>query len=405
MNAGCLHTIQTGIAVTLILALTACTSHPPTILPSPSAAVSATETPIVPTPTVTSTAEAHATATQEAATAGPPTVETGQYFQGFQFRLPPALGAEARSRQTPFSEILGEQYPPYLEITLAGYAAQNTNFEPQILVYPVWLLRENPTQIVQTLKDLLRDHPPSLRGSLPLLPPVPAGQLLHAQVRYLTFEGGSGVRLLTQFAQDASPIHNEGLLYIFQGLTSDDAYYISAFLPVSASFLPDQADDPEDLPFPAYNSPNFDAEYTSYQQAIKARLEAASPEEFLPSLSALDQLIESFQTEGMLDVQESETSVCVNAWPERLHVNGFAYLDPDPPIPNNLRREAGKANDLIGEIQPGETMKILEGPQCADGWVWWKVRTFGSELTGWTAEGNLEEYWLVPCPSRKECGP
>lgn len=403
MNAACLYAIRIGIAVTLTLVLTACASPPPTILPSPSATISATETPVV--PTTTSTVEAPATATQEAATAGPSTVETEVSFEGLHFRLPPGLASEVRSLETGFSEILGEQYPPHLEFTLAGYRSQNVNFEPQIRVYPVWLLRENSTQTVQALKDLLRDRPPSLKGGIPLLPPVPAGQLLHAQVRYLTFEGGSGVRVLTQFAQDASPIHNEGLLYIFQGLTSDDAYYISAFLPVSASFLPDQAEDPGDIPFPAYNSPDFNAEYTSYQQATHARLETASPDDFLPSLGALDQLIESLQTEWMLDVQESKTSVCVNALPERLHVNGFAYLDPDPPIPNNLRREAGKDNDLIGEIQPGETMKILEGPQCADGWVWWKVRTFGSELTGWTAEGNLEEYWLVPCPSRKECGP
>ena len=403
MNAACLYAVRVGIAVTLSLVLTACASPPPGALPSPSATISATVTRSV--PTTTSTVEAPATASQAAATAGPPTVETHISFGELLFHLPPEVASEAHSRETDFSEILGEQYPPHLEFTLEGYRSQNTNFEPQIRVYPVWLLRENPTQIVQTLKDLLRDRPPGLKEGIPLLPPVPAGQLLHARVRYLTFEGGSGVRVLTQFAQDASPIHNEGLLYIFQGLTSDDAYYISAFLPLSASFLPDRAEDPADIPFPAYNAPDFGAEYTSYQQRIQARLEAASPDDFLPSLGALDQLIESLQTEGMLDVQESRLSVCINALPERLHVNGFAYLDPDPPIPNNLRREAGKNHDLIGEIQPGETMKILEGPQCADGWVWWKVRTFGSELTGWTAEGNLEEYWLVPCPSRKECAP
>ena len=403
MYVACLYTVRTGIAVTLILALTACASPPPTVLPSPSAAMPATKTPIV--PTITPTLEAPATATLAAATAGPSTVETDISFEGLHFRLPPGLATEVRSLETDFSEILGEQYPPHLEVTLAGYPSQNANFEPQIRVYPVWRLRENPTQTVQTLKDLLRDRPPGLEGGIPLLPPVPAGQLLHARVRYLTFEGGSGVRLLTQFAQDASPIHNEGLLYIFQGLTRDDAYYISAFLPVSASFLPDRAEDPGEIPFPASDSPDFDAEYTRYQQAIRARLEEASADEFVPALEALDQLIESLQTDGMVDVQESRLSVCINALPERLHVNGFAYLDPDPPIPNNLRREAGKNHDLVGKIQPGETMKILEGPQCADGWVWWKVRTFGSDLTGWTAEGNLEEYWLVPCPSRKECGP
>jgi hypothetical protein len=88
-----------------------------------------------------------------------------------------------------------------------------------------------------------------------------------------------------------------------------------------------------------------------------------------------------------------------------LRVGLFAYVDPDPPLPNNLRTEAGKKYDLVGAIEPGKAMKILEGPKCADGWVWWKVRAVDSKLVGWTPEGSQQEYWLIPCPSQKGCHP
>ncbi len=96
---------------------------------------------------------------------------------------------------------------------------------------------------------------------------------------------------------------------------------------------------------------------------------------------------------------------CGNALPTRLQLGSYAYVDPEPPLPNNLRSAAGKDNTLIGDIQPGQAMKILEGPKCADGWVWWKVQTLETDLVGWTAEGDEQDYWLIPCASESECAP
>jgi hypothetical protein len=96
---------------------------------------------------------------------------------------------------------------------------------------------------------------------------------------------------------------------------------------------------------------------------------------------------------------------CVDSPPTRLRVGLFAYVNPDPPLPNNIRSEAGKDQALTGEVLPGRAMEILDGPKCADGWVWWQVRTLETELVGWTAEGDHESYWLVPCASREACAP
>jgi hypothetical protein len=331
-------------------------------------------------------------------------------FQGVQLHVPVDVASGVHVGVAPASDAMGEPYPAYVEFTLANYISRN-RLKPQIRVYPVDELSVSGNQIVQELRKLLAERPTTLQIGIgiPILPPLHAGQLTDAQIQYLTFANGSGIRVLTQFAQDAGPINNEDLVYVFQGLTNDERYYVSAFLPVSAPFLPDHVDDPDTVPavdgvsFPKFNSTSFNSEYASYQQAIKHKLDTTPPEEFSPALSKLDDLVASLQV-GSTN-QEAASVPCLNAPPTRLRIDLFAYVNPDPPVPNNVRRDAGKDNALIGEIEPGKAMKILEGPKCADGWVWWKVRALETDLVGWTPEGDAQNYWLIPCSSRQECGP
>ncbi len=90
--------------------------------------------------------------------------------------------------------------------------------------------------------------------------------------------------------------------------------------------------------------------------------------------------------------------------PTRLWVGGYAAVSMEPPLPNNVREGPGTNNHLIGKIQAGYPMEILDGPECANNWTWWKVRSLVDGLTGWTAEGDANGYWLVPCPPESECG-
>lgn len=85
---------------------------------------------------------------------------------------------------------------------------------------------------------------------------------------------------------------------------------------------------------------------------------------------------------------------CPDAPKSRLHVGDLAYVTKDPPLPNRVRTEPNRDADMLGYINPAGSMEILEGPSCADGWVWWKVKN--ADLEGWTAEGDQETYWLVP---------
>jgi hypothetical protein len=96
---------------------------------------------------------------------------------------------------------------------------------------------------------------------------------------------------------------------------------------------------------------------------------------------------------------------CPGARPPRLLVGGFAYVSPTPPLANRVRSGPGRDFDVIGSLQPGEAMHVLDGPACANGWLWWKVEALDQDLTGWTAEGDSDNYWLVPCASENECIP
>ncbi len=94
--------------------------------------------------------------------------------------------------------------------------------------------------------------------------------------------------------------------------------------------------------------------------------------------------------------RERPGPTCKPAKPTRLQVGGRAVVKDEPPLPNRVRSEPSLGSKIIGEIAPGDGMVLLEGPVCAGNWLWWKVQADGSGLVGWTAEGDDQDYWLVP---------
>jgi hypothetical protein len=87
---------------------------------------------------------------------------------------------------------------------------------------------------------------------------------------------------------------------------------------------------------------------------------------------------------------------CPGALPARLRTGDRGMVTLDPPKSNRVRENAGTQFRILGQINPGETFVVLEGPACANGWNWWRVRAEKDGLTGWTAEGDAAIYWLVP---------
>ncbi|OGO28415.1 MAG: hypothetical protein A2Z16_09185 [Chloroflexi bacterium RBG_16_54_18] len=89
---------------------------------------------------------------------------------------------------------------------------------------------------------------------------------------------------------------------------------------------------------------------------------------------------------------------CAGTYPSRLNVGDRAFVSTDPPLPNRVRTLPDPESPITGYLDVSEKIEILEGPVCSATWIWWRVRSLEKNLTGWTAEGDAENYWLVPLP-------
>jgi len=96
---------------------------------------------------------------------------------------------------------------------------------------------------------------------------------------------------------------------------------------------------------------------------------------------------------------------CPNLLPSRLAVGVYAYVIPIPPLPSRVRTGAGLIYSAKGLAQPGAIMRVTAGPRCNGGQTWWKVDLQNSELAGWVAEGDNQDYWIAPCPEEGHCPP
>ncbi len=88
--------------------------------------------------------------------------------------------------------------------------------------------------------------------------------------------------------------------------------------------------------------------------------------------------------------------ICPGGLDTRLDVGRQAQVTLDPPTPNNVRQGPSRVSRLMGQIQPGEKVEITGGPICNKGMIWWEIQSLSSGLKGYTLEGDLETYWLVP---------
>jgi len=87
--------------------------------------------------------------------------------------------------------------------------------------------------------------------------------------------------------------------------------------------------------------------------------------------------------------------VCPNTYPTNLKVGIRVYASLYPNLPNRIRQEPNTKSTIIGQIKPGEEADTVDGPACSEGWIWWKIK-MPSGLTGWTAEGDGKDYWILP---------
>ncbi|MGH2626285.1 MAG: hypothetical protein ACRDHY_06490, partial [Anaerolineales bacterium] len=90
--------------------------------------------------------------------------------------------------------------PEHTRITFEGYVLPGIFHMPRIYVYPVAdyeSMNPGAAQIIPALQAFLETKPQTFDNSIPFLPLFNAVQILRAQVQYLDFQNGTGVRFLT----------------------------------------------------------------------------------------------------------------------------------------------------------------------------------------------------------------
>lgn len=259
---------------------------------------------------------------------------------GLSFSYDAALASRVRGEVAAGGQCgkPGDVLPAHLAFTLEGYPKPHPApfmRPPEIQVFPVAAYRralaacekEVARSIIQssaplsyvsdfddnvrTLKALNAERPAPralrawlkarrgrdiLKDELPFVPMYDVGEALRAKVAYLDFGGGRGVRFLAQYNMEDTLVSNQALTYVFQGITDDGAYYVSAAFPVAAPFLPAEYSEEEarrrGVESPAMPGPAL-RRYRKYLAENARLLEALAPGKYRPGLGPLDDLVRS----------------------------------------------------------------------------------------------------------------
>ena len=128
--------------------------------------------------------------------------------------------------------------------------------------------------------------------ALPFLPWINMQQSFCAQPQMIEFSGGKGIRYLSYYSQGPNPVLDQQVFYTFQGLTKHGKFYISALFPIQTGIFPTNPPDCSKC-----GQSNYDpmAEWNIVLTEQLNQLNSRANDDFEPSLTVLDELIQSIQ--------------------------------------------------------------------------------------------------------------
>jgi hypothetical protein len=115
----------------------------------------------------------------------------------------------------------------------------------QVYLAPYKTIQEDMARLKELLKNRPKDVPfKDYEDTLPDYPPRNARHLFHPKLSYWDVAWGSGLCYLTQFTQEGDDFANdEELTYVFQGISKDGNFYVSADFRITHPKLPSGIDD------------------------------------------------------------------------------------------------------------------------------------------------------------------
>jgi hypothetical protein len=228
------------------------------------------------------------------------------------FDLPAALGTSADLTSVPATspdDVV--PYPPRLVVTIYG-ERNDLGRVPRVGAGPSVLTAfriadtvglETVARHVDTLRAILADRPDlsafttDRSVAFPFLPARATPQLIRARPTYVDTPTVSGIGYLTAFEQageggplDSFPFTSTSVIATFQGISSDGRWYVSFVQELETSLFPAQPT--------ARDIRRAAAHWDAYLEESVARLEAAPPADFTPSLDAVDALVRSLAVEA-----------------------------------------------------------------------------------------------------------
>lgn len=91
-----------------------------------------------------------------------------------------------------------------------------------------------------------------------------------------------------------------------------------------------------------------------------------------------------------------EDFACQGVAARRLSVDIEARVTNDDPRPLPVHSEASFGSETVTQYPAGTSFWVQDGPLCAEGYLWWKVKNFEDETEGWIPEGSLSAYFVEP---------
>lgn len=286
-----------SVLVFVILACNASANIAPTATETPALVETSTATlEVIPSPTP---------AVTEVATASPsPASGTLVTVGRLTLEIPAGIASGASgSEVAPLTHDdvpFWEKTPGHWVISLdETYILQGKFHSPQIYLYPALeyaTLVPGAFESMHRLRNLLSGVVRLSPDQLPTVPFFNAGQVFASNIHLISFQNGSGIRFVTEYAQYPAPVNNHELFYHFQGFTNDGNMYVVAIFPLTAPHLAESSDVNAPIPeggiaYPDLNDPNPD--FQSYYAAVTDMLNNTPPEAFTPTLYQLDALIQS----------------------------------------------------------------------------------------------------------------